>query len=197
MLVRRNLLIFIILTVSQLSWAGQTVYQWQDSQGDLHFSDMPRPGAKKIQIKESQTYQNPTGPAPANQAPEGAVDKAQQQQPTVTILSPADKATIRNTNGVVEVSIDVKPALQAEQKVQLYIDGKAYGAPVAELSLKAENVFRGEHSLVVSIIDKDGSTVSESKPITIFVHLPRVNQNSQFNQGTFYPDRPQKVEVVV
>ncbi len=97
------------------------VYTWTDSQGVVHFSDTPHPGAEKIQIPETQTF-SPSTPTPKQEiapANRNNLDDSGHSYTKVAIREPENQATIRNPQGYVVVSVEVEPQLSEGDKLQL------------------------------------------------------------------------------
>ncbi|MCB1747782.1 MAG: DUF4124 domain-containing protein [Gammaproteobacteria bacterium] len=150
--------------------AGPEVYRWIDGDGNVVFSDTPVEGAEKIEIQEPTVV--PSRPVPR------PVERLSPPAPTATyealsIVSPADQATIRNQREVA-VSVAVQPGLDVEagHRVQFYFDGNPYGAPARLPQTTISELERGQHSVGAAIIDGNGKELIRAEPVVIFVHLP-------------------------
>ncbi len=47
-------IVLVFLFIAQPTFAQ--IYKWTDSQGNVHFSDKPQPGAEKVELPSVQTY---------------------------------------------------------------------------------------------------------------------------------------------
>lgn len=148
--------------------AGATeIYRWVDEQGNVIFSDVPRPGAKKVEVGEVSTVPGQPVPAPSRKPMEAAAPRYTR----LGIASPEDEATIRNQQHLnVEVVSD--PALDggAGHRVQFYLDGERYGQPVEGTSIVVQPIYRGTHQVGAAIVDARGKELVRAAPITIYVH---------------------------
>ncbi|STX51284.1 Uncharacterised protein [Legionella busanensis] len=167
--------IFFFFLVSPLQ---AEIYKWTDSQGVVHFSDEPHPGAEKVVLPPTQSS-NPPSNAPTNPTPPvtgNPVNKNSVTQPdyTVTISQPKSDSTIRNNQGYVSVVIEVEPELQQGVMLQLMFDNRPLGKPQVGKSFILNNVNRGAHTLAVQIIGANGDVLSTSDPVTFYMQRPRV-----------------------
>lgn len=155
------------------------VYKWIDSQGNVHFSDTPHPGAKKMDIPDAQGYSTPQPNAETPpQSEEKKSDTSESQTYTrLSIVQPENKATIRNNQGYLVVSVELDPELKPGDKLQILFDGALIGEPQTALLFQLNGIFRGSHTIAVQAIDAKGNVLITSEPITIFMHRPRVGIN--------------------
>lgn len=155
------------------------IYQWVDSQGKVHFSDTPHPGAKKLNIPDAQTYSPPVPESSAleKQIP-ASLDAPKPTYTKVAIAQPDNEATIRNNQGFIAVTVEVVPDLLPGDKVQLIFDGSPLGEPQTTLLFPLNGIYRGSHTLAVQVIDADGVAVETSESITVFMFRPRVGMGT-------------------
>lgn len=156
-----------------LTHANQTIYQWTDKNGELHFSDQPVHGAEKRVLKEVQNYQAPKNHK-AQQASQNEKDKTVKYS-QVTFASPSDNATFRNASNTLSASLSIEPKLNEKHKIQFYLDDKPAGQPKNETNYIYQDVYRGTHTISASIINENGNVIESTKSITVFMHPPRVN----------------------
>lgn len=174
----KTLFILLALLLTPVSGFAE-IYKWIDNNGTVHFSDQPQPGATIINIPSAEqtaannTAQNTTvlSPAAGNNAP--AASQKQTYQ-SLSILNPQDKGSIFDNTGTVNIEVEIKPALAADDKFQVLLDGQAFGAAQTELPLRISGVERGEHQIAVALQDKDGKTLMTSNSITIYLHKTSV-----------------------
>jgi hypothetical protein len=111
---------------------------------------------------------------------------------TVTITEPANETTIPMGPGNFSVSVNVSPAPQSAEKLQLFVDGAPQGGPQSVSTWNLTNVFRGQHDLTVAVIDGAGKTLAISPPVRVFVMRPSVNSpNRSTPPAKPRPPRPQ------
>ncbi len=166
-----------LMMVICISYAD--IYKWVDSQGNVHFSDTPHPGAEKLNIPDAQTY---SPPVPQSTEPEQLTPtNSDTHKPTYTkiaITQPDNEATIRNNQGAIAVTAEVDPDLLPGDKVQLIFDGSPLGEPQTNLLFQLSGIYRGSHTIAVQVIDADGVAVETSEPITVFMFRPRVGMGA-------------------
>jgi len=164
----RRLLIVLTTLVALLSSiaVAAPLYKWVDDQGNVHYSDKPQPGAKKITLAPATTF---TAPKPATVTPAPARDSQTQQAPysDFEITSPKKDDVIWNLT-TVTVTVGVVPAgLHDGDQVIITLDGKVQG-PMRSLSATFEGLERGEHTASASLQEADGS-VMNAKPVTFYI----------------------------
>lgn len=150
------------------------VYKWTDQQGNTHFSDSPNKGAEKITLPEAQTYSPVTLPSPAQKPQSNYQQEKKPSYQSVAVVQPGNEATIRNNNGYIAVSIKANPALFEGDAYQLYFDNQAVGKPQTSTVFVLNNVYRGEHSLFVAVVNSQGKQLIKSPSVTIFMHRAHV-----------------------
>ncbi|MEH6635489.1 MAG: DUF4124 domain-containing protein [Halioglobus sp.] len=156
------------------------IYRTTDEQGNVVFTDKPAASSSSTERVEIQ----PTNTTPAIQSrpdpvSEPASDADEENTGdlalSVKIVAPADETSLPMGPGNFSVSAQVKPALEADAVLQLYIDGIPWGKPQQGSSWALTNIFRGEHNLTVAVIDTEGKPLATSPPIRVFVHRPSLN----------------------
>ncbi|MCB1678231.1 MAG: DUF4124 domain-containing protein [Halioglobus sp.] len=174
---RRRVLVALLFLLPALGGA-ETLYKTTDRDGNVIFSDTPAPDgvvSEKITVREPNTAPPPPSmPAPS---PEPKSAAAEATAYSVAIIFPTDETTIPNGPGNFSVSAEVTPPLQDSDALQLYIDGIPWGEPQSVPSWSLTNIFRGEHSLKVAVIDTDNDDrhLAASAPIRVYVHRPSIN----------------------
>lgn len=156
------------------------VYRWVDADGQAHFSDQWRPGAEKIQIRESAVFSAPRVARDTGSGPSRPADATQRYQ-TLDIASPAQEEVLWNIEGQLRVSLRVAPALQPGHDLRLYLNGALQEMPRGSTEVQLTDVFRGTHTLRAEIVDAAGNILISSQPNTF-----TVRQTSIVN-----PSRPQ------
>jgi hypothetical protein len=142
------------------------VYQWQDKDGATVFSDVPHKDAKKLNIKSQEdpntkpvenVKENVTKPVIENKKLEETTAKLEYQHFQFSNLQ--NEMTIRNNNAIpYTVSFNLAPALHADDIVNLYVDGVAYGesikGPVSSVQFVVKGIDRGMHTIQAKVFEK-------------------------------------------
>lgn len=152
--------------------ASADVYRWKDADGQTHYSDRPHPGAERITVEVSPPasgVREATRPAADEQDPEGEVPEAFTRYQSLTIASPAQEQVIWNIGGQLDVAAAVQPPLQPGHALQFTLDGQTLMAEPGSTRAQFPEVFRGEHSLQVAVLDDQGRTLLASPSTRFFV----------------------------
>jgi hypothetical protein len=150
-----------------------TTYRWVDSQGVVHYSDTPHPGAQEIQLTGAQTYHGPPAPAAAPAPPPAANAGAVAYQ-SCAITQPAPETSLYAPE-IVNVSVRAAPALRPGDQIEAQMDGATL-QPVGDgLSFQIQQPERGAHAVSAVVRDAGGTVVCSASPVTFYVQLPSVN----------------------
>lgn len=195
--------------------AAAAIYKWVGPNGQIIYSDEPRPGAKEIEIAPDPPPPLPeviAAPPVLDAAPLAPLPPGDVTAPLQTdtpapltvpkpplagysqllIVSPANNQAVRENNGDVGVELALQPDLDidAGHRITLILDGRQL--PVAQISplFNLANVDRGSHTLQALIINGQGTVLARSDQI-IF-HLQRVSalmlrKNDQLAPQLFDP----------
>ena len=87
----------------------------------------------------------------------------------VSIVDPAEEATVFNNSGDVLVRVTVVPSLASGDQVELLVDGFPAAAPGTTLDFPLSGLVRGTHKLQARIIDSTGNVGSVSPSSTFYV----------------------------
>ncbi len=168
MLKKIMFLLFLILVV--VLTAEATIYQQTDSNGNLIFSDEPvSDNAKPLDIVD--TVPSTISASKEKTPPPASTDsqtKAYTPYSTFTIASPHNEETLQNPVSI-PVQIQLEPRLKDGDRIQIYLDGKAWHAAVSSTRLSLYEVERGAHQLQAKIIDKNNNPQQETNSVTIYV----------------------------
>ena len=158
---KRFAAVFLGFLVLSSMVTADPLYKWVDAQGNVHYSDKPQPGAKKIVLPKASTYTPPKATTPPPPPPDNDRGQAADAPYTaVTISSPADQATIWNTD-TVTVSVTVAPALHPGDSVTISLDNQTQ--TVTGTSATFSGLERGPHTVSASL----GSLAAT--PITFYI----------------------------
>jgi hypothetical protein len=89
------------------------------------------------------------------------------------IASPKPEETLWNIEGVLNVSLNVQPALQPGHQVRVYFDGEP--RMVNGSSFQIEEVWRGVHNIQAEILDETGKMLIRSRTNRFYVQRNTVN----------------------
>ena len=170
---KRSIIGFIALLVAGVVFAQ--AYKWTDEDGVVHYSDRPHPGAEIVQLPEQHSSPRAIRPAPTVQRPTRyGASKDQAETPaqpfsyqTLEITTPAAEQTLWNIEGVLNVTLNLQPALQPGHSVRAYFDGTPQ--QVSGTSFQIQEVYRGVHNLQVEVIDETGKLMIRSLPNRFYV----------------------------
>jgi hypothetical protein len=169
-----------MLCLSQASAA--TVYKWTDSNGVVHFSDQPAPGAERI-ITQSGPGQSRSsaGPSQARQASSAPRRNNGRAEPNDTAVdysefeidSPQPEQTF--TEQSVSVRVRLEPGLKPGHLISLYLNGKLVeNQSPKSTQFSLTELPRGSYSLVASIMDASSGETKSTPPVTFYVQRPSI-----------------------
>jgi hypothetical protein len=155
------------------------VYRTVDKDGNITYSDTPSPNSKRIYVPPVQTISGPKPAATKDDAAKPAAPATSEppkKKPKVVryklrIVSPEDGQTVRQNEGMVSVTVSIKPALQQGDLIQFSLNGKPAGDPTASATTTLPFVDRGAHSIGAKVVTASGITKATAKPVTL--HLKR------------------------
>lgn len=180
----RQYTIWIIVLLCWGFIAGNTlasdkkVYVHTDQNGVLVFSDKPQPGATEVNLNKRQQLTMPSVDTSILENLQS--EKPKQASPyQVFIDQPDHEATIRNNHGDIYVTGHVTPSFKTGFKVRLMLDGKQRQKPHSNAIFRLKNVDRGEHTLVLELLDSNGQVLAKSEPHTIYLFRASVIRPNQ------------------
>lgn len=159
-----------LLLGPSLAFAAK-LYKWTDEQGNVVYSDKPRPGAVQIEVPTA-----PAGvtPVPADQPPARPPAAAAGGYDSLIVTAPTDGAVLDDPEGRVDVSLALAPALQTDagHAIRLRLDGRALEARSDATDMVLADVERGEHVLLAEVVDPTGATLVVSAPVRFVQQRP-------------------------
>jgi hypothetical protein len=179
--------LIVLCLFALLAWLTSPVlaevYKRVNPDGSVEFSDVP--SSKKdqpVDLPPPSTFEAPqlSPPSPPRVDP----NASNFAYTSLSIVSPANEATLRNNAGNIEVSAALTPALQPGHKLVLLLDGNRQGEASGN-TFKLTNLDRGSHQLTVEVRDADGKTLIASPSVTIYLHRHSIlfNPNKTPAQG--------------
>ncbi|MEM9254193.1 MAG: DUF4124 domain-containing protein [Pseudomonadota bacterium] len=160
------------------------VYRSVDENGNVIFTDSPPADAQSteaVELPPTNTVAPPPN-VPSYQPPATEAEPAQRNY-QVSIAQPANETTIPMGPGNFAVTAQVEPNLAGDHRLQLTMDGAPWGEPQSSGSWSLTNVFRGEHTLAVNVLDQNGNTVATSSGVTVYVLRPSINSPARANRA--------------
>ncbi len=164
-----RLLITLLCCLPLLASAGK-FYKWVDEKGVTHYdAQKPERDAEIITTIDST-------PAPSQQpysfrGSDGDEDDTGRDTgySQFTIAKPEQNETIRNTEGVVNVSFFLAPGLHGEDRIVVTLDGQKLKEKLSSTQFSLTDIPRGTHTLKADIVDADGEVVASTD--TVSFHL--------------------------
>ncbi len=164
--------IFLTALMASHNLVLADIYKSVNDEGVVEYSDQPREGAEKIKVKNPQSIKLPKGADVFTSENSDTSTDSEATYQRVTITQPANDSAFNSGNGLVSVSSEVNPSLQAGHSMQLVMDGTPYNSNTSG-SFGLSNVDRGTHQLQVNIIDNTGKTLISSDITTFTLHRPQ------------------------
>lgn len=155
------------------------VYEWTDAQGVTHFSDIAKPGAVAVQVAPAQTY-------PATSSLTSSMSSISSVQSATSAAIPVYRELIitqprnneifaNNAQGKLVVAMDIQPALQGEDRVQLIMDGTVQAVQTTPI-FNLTNIDRGTHVVQEQILDNQNKVLASSAMVTFTMQRPKVQR---------------------
>jgi hypothetical protein len=164
----------ILLFALSMNPAGAgPAWTWTDSNGQVHYSDTPVPGAKRIELGSAQGFGPGQGGSvrkatQAETAPQSTTQDVQSAY-SVTIVSPSQQETLWNTGGQVSVQIATDPSLRAGDRLDIALDGQRRNLDSTSTQLTLGEMVRGVHTVEAVVLDSRGRELVRSAPTTFIV----------------------------
>ena len=172
-----------VLSLCAAGLASAQAYKWVDENGVVHYSDRPQPGAEVLDLPRRP----PPAAVPAARVtpqPDASEDAREEPDPgyeSLEVASPGPEVTLWNIEGILDVSLNLQPALKPGHQIRVYFDG---GAPrtVSGTSFQIEEVYRGAHNIQVEVVDAAGQLMIRSEPSRFYVQQTTIiNQRPRAN----------------
>ncbi len=168
------LLAAVLAAGSLVADAMADAYRWVDSDGVVHYSDRPEPGAEQIALPEANTtnvrkYSSGGAASPSEQT---GADGSRYE--SLAISSPAAEETLWNIEGVLSVTLALSPGLKPGHQVRVYFDGSP--RMVGGTSFQLQEVWRGVHNIQAEVLDETGKLMIRSQPNRFYVQQNTVKR---------------------
>jgi hypothetical protein len=159
------------------AFAGQAavIYKWTDSDGVIHYSDQPVPGAEKIYTTSSSSsgaasagHANADTPAPTSKKP--AAGRMSYTQFAITSPNPDQTFFGDETVGV---HLALAPALKEDQTITWHLNGKQLddvGTNATQVTLP--HLDRGAYVIAATITDQETGESLTTDSVNFYVRQP-------------------------
>ena len=168
----------IVLLLAQAVQAD--VYKSINADGEVEFTDVPVQGAEPVDLPGLSSYKPSPVVVKQRSAPVAEVEDNEGPYKSLKVLSPEDDATIWDNQGIATMTLALEPALltKSGHQIQYFLDGKAYGKPLARLNRTYRGIDRGTHTISAAVVDLEGNAVISADPVTIHLHhMSRLHPN--------------------
>lgn len=161
----RALGVFLLLSAGVCD-AG--IYRYQDASGQWVFSDRPPDAAAEpVEAAPVNRFESPPAAAPTPRLERPA--PAQPPYAALQVVGPQDDETIHDNAGRVTVRLASEPALQADHRYVVLLDGATAASADARGIATLDNVDRGTHRLAAQIRDAQDRVLIQSAERAIHV----------------------------
>jgi hypothetical protein len=168
--------LILLSALSGTTASAAPAWTWVDAEGTRHYSDRPVPGAEQVELAGAQAFGSARTQRVARTSGQGDTAGVPGAYQSIEVLSPAEQETLWNIGTNLPVRVRIQPALQPGHRYDLLLDGQRRNVNTAAASVTLPDVFRGEHSLQVVVIDSAGAEIMRS-PSRVFY----VQQTSTLN----------------
>jgi len=169
-------LLCLILLLGPSIASAVTLYKFTDNEGNVIYSDEPRPGAVEIEVPTEPAGIGPIGPIAPRELPETPAPTTEEifRYRSIAIVAPADDAILDEPTGLVNVALRVEPVLRVDKghAFRVRLDDQVVEARSSSSWIVIPNVDRGEHVLQAMVVDADGKALITSAPVTFLQRRP-------------------------
>lgn len=151
-------------------------YKWTDEDGVIHYSDRPHEGAEEVVLHSGGVRPSGVSSPPVQNYRANKDENAEPEAfkyESLAVVSPASEETLWNIGTVLDVTLEVTPALQSGHKMNVYYDGLPI--EVASTTFRIEEVYRGAHNLQAEILDRTGRLMIRSEATRFYVQQTSIN----------------------
>jgi hypothetical protein len=165
--------LFVLLAILLTGGAFADAYTWTDENGVVHYSDRPHPDAETIVLDSSSD----PGPQPPTSSPSTSKDESSPAPALpgyvfIKIVNPGAEETMWNIETILNVNLDLEPALKPGHQIRVYFDGMPRA--VTSTSFQIEEVYRGVHNIQAEVLSSTGVLLIRSLPSRFYVQQTSV-----------------------
>ena len=172
------------------------IYRSVDEHGNVSYTDNANEGGQQIELDNASTYTpikiEETVTQERQDQNQEEIDRVPDYQ--VAVIFPNQDQSFWDSSGAVTVEVELKPELNSERGDRLLftLDGEQQKTIQGGQSYTFNNVDRGSHIVVVSVIDKQGNVLTRSKSILFHLHRRSIINNPPPANQVFPSPRPAK-----
>jgi hypothetical protein len=88
-----------------------------------------------------------------------------------SITNPTNDQGVRANDGNVTIHMSLQPALQSGHMIVLNVDGEdgKLNNATSGLTMELKNMSRGLHTIIATVVDKDGNDLIKTEPVSFHV----------------------------
>ena len=166
----------VLATLAAFAGQAAVVYKWTDSDGVIHYSDQPVPGAEKIYTgtgsgtgASSRTRSNPDAQdaSPQRGAPAPALGYTE-----FAIASPVPDQTFFGDEPI-SASLTLIPGIKSNHTITWHLNGTEIQDQVPNAAqIKLPHLDRGTYAIAATITDPETGESRSTDSVTFFVRQP-------------------------
>ncbi len=180
------LLLSLLVVTTATSWAK--IYTWKDASGRTIYGDTPPEQKKAKEVKTQELTIVPGFKDPSLEAktakPEQQEDEEEFTYKSFKVSYPNNDEAIRANDGNITIAFELEPALQANDSVSIYLDGKKIVEDGKSLSTSLSNLDRGSHSLFAVVKNNKGDVLLNSNTVSFHMLRNSIITNPATNPGS-------------
>jgi hypothetical protein len=161
-----RLLLLILLFYAVVMPAQAAMYKWVDDQGKVHFSDTP-PNKEAEEYEPPPIQVMPAGPTGDFKSPKEKPKDTKYESLSVTAPEP-DAVFTPDKASSVQVSLTLEPALNAQHKIALYLDGAVHTIG-KQRNFTLTSLPRGTHTVYAAILDEKNRKLISSDSVSFHI----------------------------
>jgi len=161
--------LILLSALSGTAASATPAWTWVDAEGTRHYSDRPVPGAEQVELAGAQAFGSAGRASRAARATGETTGAPGEAYQTVEVVSPAEQETLWNIGTALPVQVRFQPALQTGHRYDLLLDGQRRNVNTSNARVTLPDVYRGEHTLQVVVLDSAGKELARSPARVFFV----------------------------
>ena len=155
--------------------SNKKIYVYTDENGNTVFTDKAQPNAKQVDVKTNIMTMPATDTSVL--APSASDDEPKVKY-ELRITTPSHQQTIRDNSGRVDIAGKITPSLRHDYKYRLKLNGKQIQKPHASAHFVLTDVDRGEHSIVLELINDQQNVIATSEAVTFYLFRASILHNN-------------------
>lgn len=161
-----RLLLLILFFYAVATPAQAAMYRWVDDQGKVHFSDTP-PSKEAEEYKPPPIQVMPAGPTGDFKSTEEKPKDIKYESLSIAAPEPDTVFTPDKANSV-QVSLMLTPALNAQHKIALYLDGTMHTIG-KQRNFTLTSLPRGTHTIYAAVLDEKNRKLIGSNSVSFHI----------------------------